>query len=583
MRIWCQSLSKRSRLITAFIPDLKSKILPSILITAGAVIIINLLSLFTPLWRPFERKIYDIKYQWHVLEQRIEEIVIVDIDEKSLEKLGRYQNWPRAYFAEVIDYLDNAKVVGLDIFFAEADTLPLQARNYYDKPNFDTLMNNALKKNGRVVLVSDLETKPIFTEYNRTGYGYIYADQDGIVRRGFYSLFGEKTFAAEIADMVDQKKKENQFLVHFLGESSFRRISFSDIYLMRVPKEYFKDKVILIGGTAAGLFDYHSIPFDRHFPGILIQANLVNNFINDLKINEISYIYVIILSCILCFIMSLLFLSKFARIYIILGIILYAILVIGSFILFGYGYELGIMQPSYALIITIIFTLIYRYQFEEREKRRIKTIFSRYYSHDLVEKLVEKPPKLGGEKANCTILFADIRNFTPYAEKTNPEDVGQKLNAFLDEMVQSIFAYQGSVDKFIGDCVMAVFGSPVKLRNHAYNACLAALEMVQKAKKLGFKIGIGINTGEVISGNFGSPVRMEYTVIGDPVNLASRLEGVTKQYDCSIVMGPATYALAITDPTEYMDFKELGKVKVKGKEEEITVYTVESRIGAERQ
>jgi adenylate cyclase len=223
---------------------------------------------------------------------------------------------------------------------------------------------------------------------------------------------------------------------------------------------------------------------------------------------------------------------------------------------------------------------MYRYQFEEREKRRIKTIFSRYYSHDLVEKLMEKPPKLGGEKANCTILFADIRNFTPYAEKTNPEDVGKKLNAFLDEMVQSIFAYQGSVDKFIGDCVMAVFGSPVKLRNHAYNACLAAVEMVQKAKKIGFRIGIGINTGDVICGNFGSPIRMEYTVIGDPVNLASRLEGVTKQYDCSIVMGPDTYALAITDPTEYMEFKELGKVKVKGKEEEITVYTVEARIGA---
>jgi len=559
---------------------LKGKLVPSILISVAAIIIVNLLCLFSPLWQPFERKIYDMKYQWHVLEQRIEDIIIVDIDEKSLERLGRYQNWPRVYFAEVINYLDNARVVGLDIFFAEPDTLPLQVRQYFDKPSFDSLMDNALKNNGRVVLVSDLETKPIFTEHNRIGYGYIFADKDGIVRRGFYTLFGEKTFAGQIADMTGSTNKEDRFLVRFLSDKSFRRISFSDAYQKRVPKEYFKDKIILIGGTAAGLFDYHAIPFERHFPGILIQANIVNNFINNLKVNEISYIYVLIVSVILCLLTSLLFLSRLARIYILLSIVLYALLILGSFVLFGYFYEFGIVRPSYAFVLTIVFTLMYRYQFEEREKRRIKTIFSRYYSHDLVEKLMEKPPKLGGEKANCTILFADIRNFTPYAEKTNPEDVGKKLNAFLDEMVQSIFAYQGSVDKFIGDCVMAVFGSPVKLRNHAYNACLAAVEMVQKAKKIGFRIGIGINTGDVICGNFGSPIRMEYTVIGDPVNLASRLEGVTKQYDCSIVMGPDTYALAITDPTEYMEFKELGKVKVKGKEEEITVYTVEARIGA---
>lgn len=539
---------------------------------------VSMFCLFNPLWLPFKRKVYDLKHQWHVPEQRVEQIVIVEIDEKSLEKLGRYQNWPRVYFAEVIDYLDNARAVGLDILFAEPDTLPIQVRQFFDKPSFDTLLENALKRNGRVVLVSDLETKPIFTKYNRTGYGYIFADKDGIIRRGFYSLFGEKTFAAEISDMFNTASRHDRFLIRFFSESSFRRISFSDIYLKRVPKEYFLEKIVLIGGTAPGLFDYHAIPFERHFPGILIQANLVNNFINNLKVHEISYIYILIASIVFCFIISLFFLSTPARIYIIVCMILYALLTVGSFILFGSGYQFGIVRPCYAMILTIVFTLMYRYQFEEREKRKIKAIFSRYYSRDLVEKLVNNPPKLGGEKANCTILFADIRNFTPYAEKTNPERVGRQLNAFLDEMVQSIFAYQGSVDKFIGDCVMAVFGSPVQLRNHALNACLAAVEMVQKAKNLGFKIGIGINSGNVISGNFGSPMRMEYTVIGDPVNLASRLEGVTKQFDCSIVLGPDTYALAMTDPTEYLQFKELGKVKVKGKETEITVYTVKANI-----
>ncbi len=552
--------------------------MPAILVACLASIVVYLLSLFTPLWLPFERKVYDLKYQWYVPEQRVEEIVIIDIDAKSLGKLGRYQNWPRVYFAEVIDYLDDARAVGIDILFAEPDTLPIQVRQFFDKPSFDTLIESALKRNGKVVLVSDLEIEPIFTKYNRTGYGYVFADKDGVVRRGFYSLFGKKTFAAEISDMINTAPRHNRFLVRFFSESSFRKISFSDVYLKRVPKEYFSDKVVLIGGTAPGLFDYHAIPFERHFPGILIQANLVNNFINNLKIHEISFIYILIASIILCLITSLLFLYKSARIYILLCVVLFALLIVGSFVLFGSGREFGIVRPSYAMILTIVFSLMYRYQFEEREKRKIKAIFSRYYSTDLVEKLVKDPPKLGGEKANCTILFADIRNFTPYAEKTKPEDVGHQLNAFLDKMVQSIFAYQGSVDKFIGDCVMAVFGSPVQLRNHALNACFAAVEMVQKANNLGFKIGIGINSGDVISGNFGSPMRMEYTVIGDPVNLASRFEGVTKQFDCSIVIGPDTYALAMTDPTEYLEFKELGKVKVKGKEAEIMVYTVKATI-----
>jgi adenylate cyclase len=557
---------------------LKNRSIPSIIIALLAVVIVSSVCLYRPLYLPFERKIYDLKYQWHITEQRIEDIVIVDIDEKSLEKLGRYQNWPRAYFAEVIDYLDNARVIGFDIFFAEPDTLPVIARQYFSKPNFDTLIDRALKKNRMVVLVSDLETKPIFTQYNATGYGYIFADDDGVVRKGFYSIFQEKTFAAQVADMAGSDNREQEFLIDYSDAGSFRRISFSDIYLKRVPKEYFKDKIILVGGSAAGLFDYHAVPFNRHFPGIMIQANIVNNFIKNLKINEIPYIYIIIASFILCLITSLFYLSTRARIFIIISIILGVLIIGSSIILFGFKYDLGIIRILYAFALTIVLTLIYRYQFAEREKRKIKAIFSRYYSQDIVEKLVEHPPVLGGEKAHCTVLFADIRNFTPYAEKTNPEDVGNRLNAFLDEMVRSIFAYQGSVDKFIGDCVMAVFGTPVKLRNHAYNACLAALEMVKKAEKLGFRIGIGINSGEVISGNFGSPMRMEYTVIGDPVNLASRLEGVTKQFDCSIVLGPDTYHLAMTDPTEYMKFTELGKVKVKGKQEEIMVYTVSTSI-----
>jgi len=552
----------------------KSRIGIAFGIALVATVAVNALCLFRPLWLSFERRVYDLKSQWSVKENKVDNIVIIDIDERSLDKLGRFQNWPRVYFADVVDYLHHAAVVGIDVLFAEPDTLPVLARQYFTKPSFDSLLEHAIKNHGKVVLISSIEEKPIFTEFNKTGVGSIFADYDGIVRKGFYALFGQKTFPAVISEMVRDTIMAEQFLIYFLSKNSFRKISFSDVYLQRVPSEFFRDKITLIGGTAEGLFDFHAVPFDRHASGIFIHANIINNFINDLKVHEIPYVYVILLTLIIALFLSILTIRRSARMYITVNAIVYCIFLILVFYLFSFQYEIGVIRPSYAFILTIMLTLIYRYQFEEREKRKIKAIFSRYYSKELVEKISIHPPKLGGEKVDCTIIFADIRNFTPYAEKTDPEAVGKSLNSFLGEMVHTVFQYQGRIDKFIGDCVMAVFGSPAELQNHAYNACCAALEMVEKANRLGFKIGIGINSGEVISGNFGSPMRMEYTVIGDAVNLASRLEGQSKVFNCSIVASENTYMRIMKGKNTALQFSELGKVKVKGKEEEITVYSI---------
>lgn len=557
---------------------MKRRFVVALFISLASLIIIHAFCLYRPFWQPFERRLYDLKYQATLSHMRQDRIVIVDIDERSLTKLGRFQNWPRAYFARAIEYLRNARVVGLDIFFGEPDTLPTHAQEYFKKPNFDTLLSAALKRSNNVVMVASAERDPIFTQYNRIGLGLVFADDDGIVRRGFFTLFNDTTFAAQVALMTGVTVRERGYLIHYVDEKSFRRISFSDVYLRRVPEEYFDDKIVLIGGTAEGLFDYHAVPFDRHFPGVVIQANLINNFINSMKIIEISYIIVIILIFTLSIVFSYFLLTRSTITYGVLCSVLYSIFIISSFFLFSSNIHMGVVRPTYTLLLVTVISLIYRYQFAEREKRQLKHIFSRYYSRELVEKVTEHPPKLGGEKVVCTVLFADIRNFTPYVEKTDPESVGEKLNLFLDEMVKSIFAYQGRVDKFIGDCVMAVFGSPVPVKNHALNACLAALDMVEKAQRLGFKIGVGINSGEVISGNFGSPMRMEYTVIGDTVNLASRLEGVTKDFNCPIVISEMTFR-QIRQVTEQLKLAELGRIKVKGKEEEITVHSLQRLPG----
>uniref|UniRef100_A0A7C6AG85 CHASE2 domain-containing protein n=1 Tax=candidate division WOR-3 bacterium TaxID=2052148 RepID=A0A7C6AG85_UNCW3 len=553
-----------------------NRVVKNILIAITVVVVVNVVCIYKPFYQPFEQKIYDLKYRIRISESRLEDIVVIDIDEVSLEKLGRYQNWPRAYFAEVIDYLNSAKLIGIDIFFGEPDTLPIYARKYYEKPDFDSILKRVILNNKNVILVSSLSKKSIFEDICPTGLGEVIADEDGVVRNGFQKVNQIPTFAYQIARQINRNFSDDKFLIYYLGFESFRRISFSDVYLQRIPREYFKDKIVLIGGTAPGLFDYHSVPFSRHFPGILIQANLVNCFIKDLKINHFPYQFILLIMLFFSLIIALFTNYHSTRIYVIVYVISFLAIFILSIIFFYNNIEFGFIRIYYSLILTIVVSLIYRYRFEEKEKRRLKSIFSKYYSRELLDKVIKEPPRLGGERVFCTVIFADIRNFTPYTEKSTPEEVAKSLNRFLTEMVMVVFKYQGRIDKFIGDCVMAVFGHPVKLKNSALNACLCAREMVKRAEELGFKIGIGINSGEVVSGNFGSPMRMEYTVIGDAVNLASRLEGLTKEFGVNIIIGEETYKMVSSHPTIELHFKEMGRVKVKGKEEEIMVYELVS-------
>ncbi|MEO0123113.1 MAG: adenylate/guanylate cyclase domain-containing protein [candidate division WOR-3 bacterium] len=549
-----------------------NRILKNLLISIGVIVVVHIICLYKPLYQPFDQKIYDLKYRIAISERHIEDIVVIDIDEISLEKLGRYQNWPRVYFAEVIEYLSLAKLIGIDIFFGEPDTLPVYARRYYQKPDFDSTLINAILNNKNVVLVSSLNKESIFSSICPSGVGEIIADEDGVVRNGYKEINHKQTFAYTIARQIGKNFFDNKFLIHYFDLESFRRISFSDVYLQRVPKEYFTDKIVLIGGTASGLFDYHAVPFRRHFPGILIQANLVNGFIKNLKITQFPYFFILLITIFFSLLIAIFTSFYQTRVYVLVYLISFLSIFILSLVLFYNNIEFQSVRIYYSLILTIIISLIYRYRFEEREKRRLKSIFSRYYSKELLEKIIKEPPRLGGERVACTIIFADIRNFTPYTEKSTPEEVANSLNKFLTEMVMIVFKYQGRVDKFIGDCVMAVFGHPVKLKNSALNACLCAKEMVKRAEQLGLKIGVGINSGEVVSGNFGSPMRMEYTVIGDAVNLASRLEGLTKEFGVSVIIGNETYKMVSSHPTIELHFKELGKVKVKGKEEEVMIY-----------
>jgi adenylate cyclase len=247
------------------------------------------------------------------------------------------------------------------------------------------------------------------------------------------------------------------------------------------------------------------------------------------------------------------------------------------------GLWFNLVYPASALFFGYIGQTAYRFFMEERRARDIRRMFSSYVSKRIVDELIRDPSKakLGGDRKEITVLFSDIRGFTSFSEKLQPEEVVSLLNEYLGAMTEIVFEHEGTLDKFVGDAIVALWGAPIGQPDHAERGVRCALAMIDRLKKLQDKwkaegkhvidIGIGINTGEMVVGNIGAPgKKMDYTVIGDNVNLGARLEGLTRQYNNHIIISEYTYAKV----KDAVQAKELGTVTVKGKQKPVVVYDV---------
>jgi len=271
------------------------------------------------------------------------------------------------------------------------------------------------------------------------------------------------------------------------------------------------------------------------------------------------------------------------------GVTLAFIVVFGAstFWLFARGYWMNLSQPVLASTLALFGGVAYQYFVEGREKRKMKKLFGQYVSKDVYDHLVANPDlaRLGGARRDMTVLFSDIRDFTTVSERGQPEEIVHTLNEYFTRMVQLVFQNGGTLDKFVGDMVMALFGAPLDDPDHADHAVETALEMIVELRKLneGWKaegrpaldIGIGINTGPMIAGNIGSDLVMSYTVIGDAVNLGSRLESLNKQYGTRIIISEFTKAQL---KRQYV-LKPLGDVIVKGKTKPVSIFELIGRDG----
>lgn len=354
-----------------------------------------------------------------------------------------------------------------------------------------------------------------------------------------------------------------------------------------VDPAVFKDKIVFVGVTAEGLGDVFTSPFERagNMPGIFMHASVADNILSGRGIVRAPrWVNVLVL-----FVPVLLIGVAAARLPVFAGtsvsLAAMAALVALSFALFARGHWTFLAGPLLGSALALFGGVAYQYVFEGREKRRVKQLFGRFVSPDVFERLLDDPSlaALGGERREMSVLFSDIRGFTSVSERGDPEAVVAQLNEYFGRMVEVVFRNGGTVDKFVGDMVMALFGAPVADARHADHAVAAAREMARELDALNEKwtaegrpaldIGVGVNSGEMIAGNIGSERIMSYTVIGDAVNLGARLEALTKEYGTRIIISAATRD-RLTGP---VDVTPLGDVIVKGRAAPVTVFAVSEK------
>ncbi len=516
------------------------------------------------------------------------EIVIVGVDDKSLQELGAWP-WNRDIFAKALTNLakTNPQVVGIDVLFLE------------QRPNdesFDITLNNT---NFPLILASKLiDDTVIESKFNgkNTSNGFInlYSDHDGKIRRTLKATTLNGICYNSFSFALTQKYLNRSNQPNCIGtelsfnysNNAFKTISFVDVFNNKVTPQDFTGKIVLIGSTAldlrSNLNDNFIDVLGNRISGIEVHANIINSFLENRfqtpLTNKILYSLVFGLSTTL-FIVYKTF--KNDKLELALFALMLLVMDFVGFVIYDFGINWPFVQTNILLLTSFVFLIAYKYLIENKEKKFIQRAFSQYVSPNVLRKIIAKPEELnlGGDRRTMTVLFSDIRGFTTISEQLSAEELTHMLNSYLDMMCDVILAFGGTVDKFMGDAVMAFWNAPLDDAKHQLNGVLAALKMTEQletfrknyAKYGELNMGIGINTGEMVVGNMGSKRRFDYTVLGDNVNLGSRLESLTKKYGVSIIVAETVTSNAEFAKNEVF-FRLLDEVIVKGKAKPVKIY-----------
>ncbi len=373
-------------------------------------------------------------------------------------------------------------------------------------------------------------------------------------------------------------------LVPYRGyQGSFKYVSAADVISGKADPADLKGKIVLVGTTAPGLFDLRSTPVASVYPGVEIHANLISGMLDQTIKQRPPYVLgaevLLLLLTGLAMAVLLPMLPPVKQFGTTMVVILVA--VSSNLAIFHYG-NLVLPLASGLVMILVLFTFSMAYGFfvEARGKRQITGLFGQYVPPELVDEMAKNPAhfSMEGESREMTVLFSDVRGFTTISEGLEPKELSNLMNDFLTPLTEVIYRHRGTIDKYMGDAIMAFWGAPLADADHARHGIQTALEMHRKLAELQpyfksrnwpeIRIGVGVNSGRMSVGNMGSSIRLAYTVMGDAVNLASRLESITKEYGAAIIVGEGTKHLTQHDFT----FREIDRVRVKGKLEPVAIF-----------
>jgi adenylate cyclase len=600
-------------------------------------------------------------------------VTIVDIDEKSLAKLGQFP-WPRTRIADLVTELTRlgAVVIAFDVIFSEPDRLnpDVVAGTFRDLdeesrtklralPSNDQLFADAmghsrvvLGESGLPYVISELDKTLAVTglamlgedpqrfmfrfagllrntpvlEKAAGGRGMltINPERDGIVRRvpmimqaqgtTMPSLSFETLRVATGTDTIFIKSdlagiqsigvkgfsiptdRNGQLWVHFARHDASIYLPAVDVLDGSADPEKIRGKLVLIGTSAVGLNDIKTTPISAAMPGVEIHAQVLEAALTKSLLTQPPYGVVLEFgTALLLGILVIVLAPMLGPVTLVAMGALFATLLIGTSWYFYTQHRLLIdftypLLSTTSIYLTLIFTSFVR---EQAQRRQIRSAFGRYLSPALIEQLALSPEKLvlGGEEREMTIMFSDVRGFTTISEsyKHDPQGLTALMNRFLTPLTNAILARKGTIDKYMGDAIMAFWNAPLDDKEHQINACEAAVDMLERIDVLNkereleaedgghvyipINVGVGLNTGTCVVGNMGSDLRFDYSVLGDSVNLASRLEGQSKEYGFPIIVGSTT-ALAVKDRFAIL---ELDFIMVKGKKEPEVIYAIAGR------